>query len=317
MTSTGRGGGPKRLGVLNPTTNDRMEVPTIMRGLDPEVGDVIWAGIEPLLPRHVDSHPLGCHRPRASDRACFEVMLLRLALGCSWEDAERLTGKVVSDTTVRARRDEWIRAGVFDAIATEAIRSYDKIVELDLSDVAIDGSIHKAPGGGGGTGKSGVDRGKRGWKWSIATDAKGIPLGWSSAEAAAHDSRLFAPTIDHVAQRGLLVDIETLWLDRGYDANWIREYCARLGLDDVIAPRRRGRKRARRGKKVKTPLALGLRWPVERTNSWLSNYGQLRRNTDRSIVHRMAQLALAVTCLIVAKLIDWRNRWSPDSVPIR
>jgi hypothetical protein len=31
----------------------------------------------------------------------------------------------------------------------------------------------------------------------------------------------------------------------------------------------------------KQPLTLGLRWIVEAANSWLSNYGQLRRNTDR------------------------------------
>jgi transposase len=43
-----------------------------------------------------------------------------LATGCSWEDAERLCGKV-SDTTVRERRDDWIAAGVFDRIANEAI----------------------------------------------------------------------------------------------------------------------------------------------------------------------------------------------------
>jgi hypothetical protein len=28
------------------------------------------------------------------------------------------------------------------------------------------------------------------------------------------------------------------------------------------------------------PQPMGMRWPVERTNSWLSNFGQLRRNTD-------------------------------------
>jgi hypothetical protein len=48
---------------------------------------------------------------------------------------------------------------------------------------------------------------------------------------------------------------------------------------------------------------------VERTNSWLSHYGQLRRNTDRRTVHRLAQLTLVITLLITAKLIDWRNRW--------
>jgi len=56
---------------------------------------------------------------------------------------------------------------------------------------------------------------------------------------------------------------------------------------------------------------------VERTNSWLSNYGQLRRNTDRSTIHRLAQFALAATFLLTAKLIDWRNRWSPSPACIR
>ena len=60
-----------------------------------------------------------------------------------------------------------------------------------------------------------------------------------------------------------------------------------------------------------------MRWPVERTNSWLSNFGQLRRNTDRHPQHRLAQLALAIVLLITAKLIDWRNRWNPPSGPIR
>ena len=62
---------------------------------------------------------------------------------------------------------------------------------------------------------------------------------------------------------------------------------------------------------------MGLRWPVERTNSWLSNFGGLRRNTDRMTVHRLAQLALAVAFLLAAKLIDWRKRWSADLSRIR
>ena len=61
----------------------------------------------------------------------------------------------------------------------------------------------------------------------------------------------------------------------------------------------------------KTTAPLGMRWPVERTNSQLSNFGQLRRNTDRRPQHRLAQLALAIALLICAKLIDWRNRWNP------
>jgi hypothetical protein len=120
-----------------------VEAAYIMRALDPEVFDAVWAGIEPLVPVPVEIHPLGCHRPRLSDR------------------------------------DEWLAAGVFERIANEAIAAYDRVIGLDLSDVAVDGSLHKAPAGGEGTGKNPTDRAKLGWKWSILTDRVGIPIGWT------------------------------------------------------------------------------------------------------------------------------------------
>jgi transposase len=284
-----------------------------MRALDPEVFDVVWAAIEPLVPVRVDEHPLGCHRPRCSDRDCFRVMLVRLSTGCSWQDAERLCGNKVSDTTVRERRDEWAAAGVFNAVAEEAIGAFDRIVGLDLSDVAVDGSLHKSPCGGEGTGGNPTDRGKLGWKWSVLTDRHGIPLGWAIDGANRNDSIMLAPTLDDAAGRGLLVDIETIWLDRGYDSDVTRERLAARGVDDAVI----AKKRKRGSTDTKKNQPIGLRWPVERTNSWLSNFGQLRRNTDRKTIHRLAQFALAVTFLLTAKLIDWRNRWSPAPSPIR
>ena len=285
-----------------------------MRALDPEVLDAVWSAIEPLVPLPLDAHPLGCHRLRASNRDCFEVMLVRLSTGCSWEDAERLCGNKVSDTTVRNRRDEWLDAGVFDTIAQEATNAYDRVIGLDLSDVALDGSLHKSPGGGEGTGKNPTDRGKLGWKWSILTDRYGIPIGWAIDGANRNDSILLEPTLDDAAARGLLADVETIWLDRGYDSNVTRERLAARDLHDAVIAKKRKRG-APEPKNKNQPM--GLRWPVERTNSWLSNFGQLRRNTDRKPVHRLAQLALAVTFLLTAKLIDWRNRWSPALPPIR
>lgn len=285
-----------------------------MRALDPEVKDAIWQAIEPLVPVPADTHPLGCHRPRAADRDCFEVMLVRLVTGCSWEDAERLCSNKVSDTTVRDRRDEWIEAGVFDNIAAEAIGGYDRIIGLELSDVSVDGSLHKSPCGGEGTGKNPTDRAKLGWKWSILTDTAGIPFGWTIDGANRNDSILLAPTLDAAATRGLLEDVETLWLDRGYDSEVTRVRLAQRGIDDAVIAKKRKRGAAKTATKT---LPMGLRWPVERTNSWLSNHGQLRRNTDRKPIHRLAQLAFAVALLLTAKLIDWRNRWSPALSPIR
>jgi transposase len=290
-----------------------MEVPIIMRALDPEVQDAIWAAVAPLIPVVADSHPLRCHRQRVPDRICFDGIVIRLATGCSWEDAERLNGNVVSDTTMRERRDEWIAAGVFEAIEEEAVRAYDKIIGLDLSEVAIDGSLQKSPCGGEGTGKNPTDRGKLGWKWSILTDKNGIPIGVAIDGANRHDSILLAPTLDDAAKRGLLEEIETLWLDRGYHSAVTRDRLAERKINDAIIAKKRKKGEA----KGNNPQPMGMRWPVERTNSWLSNFGQLRRNTDRKSIHRLAQFALAVAFLLTAKLIDWRNRWSPQSAPIR
>ena len=193
------------------------------------------------------------------------------------------------------------------------MRAFDRIIGLDLSDVAVDGSLHKAPCGGEGTGKNPTDRGKLGWKWSVLTDRHGIPIGWTAEGANRNDSILLAPTLDDAARRGLLADVETIWLDRGYDSDVTRQRLNDRNLDDAVI----ARKRKRGSTEVKKNQPMGLRWPVERTNSWLSNFGQLRRNTDRKTVHRLAQFALAVTFLLTAKLIDWRNRWSPTPSPIR
>jgi transposase len=238
---------------------------------------------------------------------CFEGVLIRLVTGCAWVDVERLLGGAVSDTTLRGRRDEWVAAGVFEALANEALAAYDRIVGLDFSDCSVDGSQHKAPVGGEGTGPSPTDRGKRGWKWSLFADRHGIPVGWATDGANRHDTILLEPTLVAAANRGLLAETETLHLDRGYDNGVVRRLIAAMSIDDLVCAKRRPAGTATGNKHV----PLGLRWPIERTNSWLSNFGQLRRNTDRKVTHRLAQLALAVTLLLTAKLIDWRNRWSP------
>ena len=280
-----------------------------MRALGPEVLDAVWEAVKALLPEREDPHPLGCHNPRIADRVCFRGILVRLVTGCSWTTAEWLLDYQVSDTTLRAHRDEWVAAGVFDALATEAVEAYDRICGLNLEEVSVDGSSHKAPSGGPGTGKNPCDRAKSGWKWSLAVDGRGIPLGWATDGANRHDSILFEPTPEAVASRGLIPDIGTMHLDRGYDNNRVRAEAAGWGIDDLNCVRRR--KPGTATTKQATPL--GMRWTVERTNSWLTNYGQLRRNTDRQPQHQKAQLALAIALIITIKLIDWRNRWNPTN----
>ena len=98
--------------------------------------------------------------------------------------------------------------------------------------MAVDGSSAKGTLRGQGTGPNPVDRGKCGWKWSIATERNGIPIGWEQAGANRNDCVLLAATLDAVDGRGLLVDIDTLHLDRGDDNLVVRALCAELGIDD-------------------------------------------------------------------------------------
>src|SRR3954451_5348231 len=183
-----------------------------MRALEAEVVDAVWAATQPLLPAP-PKHPLGCHRPRVPDRLCLWALLIRLTTRSSWVDIEAILDHQVSDTTLRARRDEWIAAGVFDQLRAEALAAFDRIVGLDLSEVAVDGSLHKAPYGGEGTGPNPTDRGKLGWKWSVAVDRHGVPIGWTIDGANRNDVRMLEPTLDDVAAAGLLVDVDTVHLD--------------------------------------------------------------------------------------------------------
>ena len=231
------------------TTNDQWKAPIMVRALDPAIISVLWQAIYHLLPEPPE-HPLGCHRPRVPDLVCFRGILIRLTTGSSWEDVEAIMEYKVSDTTLRARRDEWIAAGVFAELEAETRAGYDRIIGLDLEFVAIDGSIHKAPCGGEGTGKSPVDRAKLGHKWSVAADANGIPIGVAIDGANRNDLKLLEPTLDSIITNGLIDDVELLALDRGYDYPVVRERLAGYGprpnsrSKNEVRSRRRGRRNA-------------------------------------------------------------------------
>ena len=62
------------------------------------------------------SHPLGCHRPRIADRIIFEKLIQVLRFGCSYAS---IADCACAATTIRDRRDEWIRAGIFAELKTD------------------------------------------------------------------------------------------------------------------------------------------------------------------------------------------------------
>ena len=251
----------------------------------------IWQQLSALLPRTKADHPLGCHRPRIPDRVVFEKLVQVLVFGCAYE---RIADESCSATTLRRRRDEWIEAGSMEALEEMALEAYDRIIGLELSEVAVDCCITKAPCGGQKAGRSPVDRGKRGIKRSVAVDAEGIPLGVITAPANRHDSPLLSETLDSALE---LPEHSSVHLDRAYDSKVTREILQSRHLIGVISEK---------GKPA--PLKAGMRWIVERTNSWHNAHKKLLWCTEREGRVIDFWVAFSNVVILVRRLI--RKAWS-------
>ncbi|MDX3589494.1 IS5 family transposase [Streptomyces europaeiscabiei] len=262
----------------------------------------LWDQFAALLPareQFAAGHPLGCHRRRIADRTVFEHVVLALVHGSGYE---RVSSPGCSDRTIRRRVKEWAEQGISESVHALALEAYDRMIGLGLGEISVDGCITKAPSGGQKAGRSPVDRGKQGLKRSVATDACGVPLGIVSDGANRHDSPLLGPTLDAAKEQvGALPEAVNVNLDRGYDSAKSRALIAESGFTAEIA---------RKG--VPAPIQAGKRWVVERTHSWMNDYGKLRRCTERngSIVDFYLHLAAAlVTLRMLIRRATSRYRW--------
>jgi transposase len=264
--------------------------------------ETLWDQFAALLPAReafVADHPLGCHRRRIADRTVFEHIVLALVHGSGYE---RISSPGCSDRTIRRRVKEWAELGVSEKVHALALEAYDRMIGLGLTEISVDGCITKAPSGGEKAGRSPVDRGKQGLKRSVASDACGVPLGIVSDGANRHDSPLLGPTLEAAKEQvGTLPGTVNVNLDRGYDSAKSRSLIAELGFTAEIA---------RKG--VPAPIQAGKRWVVERTHSWMNDYGKLRRCTEKSgsVVDFYLYLAAAlVTLRTLIRRATSRYRW--------
>ena len=138
----------------------------------------------------------------------FDRLVLALVSGMGYE---RVADTACSATTIRRRRDEWIEAGVLGHLVLTVLWAYDRMMGLDLEDLAADSCITKAPSGGECAGKSPVDRGKRGLKRSQLTDGYGIPVVTVPAGANIRDHTLLPETLDEFAELTEHLDHAPQW----------------------------------------------------------------------------------------------------------
>jgi hypothetical protein len=258
-----------------------------------------WVEFESLLnasrggqpPEFVPGHPLGCHRRRIPDRVVFEHVISALVHGSGYE---RIATPGCSDRTIRRRLAQWAAWGLASQLHAAALAAHDRVIGLELADIAVDGCLTKAPCGGEKVGPSPVDRRKGGLKRSTATGQRGIPLGIASAGASRHDLPLLEPTLHAMlAQASPVPAGARVHLDAAYHCDRARDLVTSLRFRAQIA---------RPG--LPAPVQASHRWPVERTNAWMNGYGKLRRCTERSGQVIDFYLYLAAALITIRQLIQ-------------
>ncbi|KAA8954406.1 MAG: IS5 family transposase [Mycobacterium sp.] len=254
------------------------------------VPDAFWEIAEPLLP-DFDPRPQGGGTAPLDKRSVFTAIVYVLTTGCAWRHLPAQFG--VSVPTAHRRFTSWAKAGVFAAIHRAVLDRLGAAGELDWSSAILDAAHGPGQKGGTLTGPSPVDRGKRGSKLHVLSEARGTPLVVDVSAANTHDSTKLQEMVDSIpavrSPRGpRRRKPDKLRADKGYDSDphrqWLRER--------KIVPRI-----ARRG--VENPARLGRhRWKIERTIAWLTGYRRLTIRYERQAEHFLAflQLAAAITC---------------------
>jgi len=112
-----------------------------------KISDELWEKIEPLIPKHPNTHRFGGGRPRVPDRKAMDGIFFVLRTGCQW-NALNETG-ICSSSTAHLRFQEWVQAGVFLSLWKLSLDDYDELKGIDWSWQSMDGAMTKAPLGGG------------------------------------------------------------------------------------------------------------------------------------------------------------------------
>ena len=242
----------------------------------------------------VNTHRLGGGRPRVPDRTCANGIFYVLRTGCQWKALD--ARGICSGSTAHLRFQEWVAARVFLELWRVGLERYDELKGLDWSWLSLDGAMTKSPLGGEKTGANPTDRGKRGVKRSLLTDAQGVPVGLALGGANRHDMKLVRATVDRLPvprPTPCPEHPQGLCLDKGYDFAEVRRTLDEFGCTAHIWSR------GEEAQAIK--MAAGVkarRWVVERTHRWLNRCRRILVRWVKSPANYIAFLHFA--CALIA-----------------
>ena len=188
----------------------------------------------------------------------------------------------------------------------ELVRFYARRKGIEWAWQAIDSKACPAPLGGKATGKSPVDRSKRGSKIHILVDGRGAPLAVYITGANTHDKWLVDEVIiSIVVPRPDPDSLEQhLCLDRGYDFPDVHQFVEQERYIAHIKHRRR------RGEPVIEQCPIpgetqfpARRWVVERTFAWLAKRRSIRTRWSKNPENWLALIHFACAHILMCLAI--------------
>lgn len=242
--------------------------------------------VEPLLPAP-KRKPGGRGRRPVNALLMFCAIYYVLRTGTHWKALPRCLG---CGSTAHAYFQNWVRAGVFKELWKRGILEAHLGGVLDLSFICIDGAMTKAPLGGEATGTNPTDRGKRGTKRHLLTDAGGLPIGITVTGANVHDVKQVEAVF-----ASMPFDLpypqpdETFGFcaDKAYESQAIRTFIHNKGLQDHIKSRSE-----EKAEKQTIPRYRAKRWVCERTHSWMNRYRRVLVRWEKKVDNYCALLYL-------------------------
>ncbi|MFE9889268.1 IS5 family transposase [Streptomyces scopuliridis] len=248
----------------------------------------------PLLPSFA-ARPQGGGTAPCDERAVFTAVVYALTSGCAWRHLPPTFG--TSPATVHRRFTVCTEAGLWRRLHRAVLDELGARGEVDWTSAIVDAASVRAKKGGSLTGPNPVDRGKKGSKLHVLSDAQGIPLAVAVSGANMHDSLALKPLIRGIPavrsrrgprrRRPVKLRADKAYFSAEHLA-WLRErgLVARIARAGIESGERLGRHR----------------WKIERSIAWLFGYRRLTVRYERKGSHFLAFLGLAAALTCYKKL---------------
>jgi transposase len=256
-----------------------------------QLSDEQWAQIEPLLPKN------GQRGGQWKDhRLMIDAMLWVSSDGGRWRNLPERFGPWQS---VYDRFRSWTRRGLWDRILRHLQARKMNSDEIDWELFAVDGTVIRAHQSAAGAGKKkpvgepedhalGRSQGGFSTKLHLICDGEGTPLAVAVSPGEEHETQQFVPLMEEAT--AWPQQPEKLAGDKGYSADWIRDWLQERGIEPVIPY-----KSNEKGRKKKFDRATYRRRNIiERCVNSLKWFRRVATRYEKLAIHYVGMVTLAI-----------------------